>query len=191
MPRIEAATVAEHNAMRRVQVVTASADVLAEVGISGFTPAAVAKKAGLARSSMYQYYPSTDALLGTAVAELLRRSRDRMVAAVGAASTPAERVTAYIQAAIEDASEGHANLSDLAGIAMPEVCREAVRELHDELIEPLRAALADGGAPDPAIASVLVRGLVNSAVTAIGHGIPRERVEAATRDLVLRGFGLT
>ena len=57
MPRIEAATVAEHNAMRRRQVVDAAAEVLGDVGVGGFTPAAVAKRAGLARSSMYQYYP--------------------------------------------------------------------------------------------------------------------------------------
>ena len=50
--------------MRRAQVVAAAADVLRDKGVGGFTPAAVAKRAGLARSSMYQYYPSTEALLG-------------------------------------------------------------------------------------------------------------------------------
>ncbi|MEI2649358.1 MAG: TetR/AcrR family transcriptional regulator [Dermatophilaceae bacterium] len=157
MPRIDAPTVAEHNAMRRRQVVDAAALVLSEVGAAAFTPAAVAKQAGLARSSMYQYYPSTDALLGAAVAEMLERSRDRMIAAVAAADTPAERVTAYVREAIDDATSGHATIPDLSGMHMPEVCREGVRALHDELLAPLRAALrrrrgrqsGDGECPGP------------------------------------------
>jgi len=191
MPRIEAPTVAEHNAMRRAQVIAASGDVLAEVGVRGFTPAAVAKKAGLARSSMYQYYPSTEVLLGTAVAELLRRSRDRIVAAVGAAGTPAERVSAYVRAALDDAAEGHGSVPDVSGMPMPDFCREAVRALHDELLEPLRTALGDAGVADSQIAAQLVQGLVNAAVSAIHHGAPAQGTREATLDLVLRGFGLT
>ena len=111
MPRIEAPTVAEHNAMRRRQVIEAAADELRDGGLAGFTPAAVAKRAGLARSSMYQYYPSTDALLGAAITTLLQRSRDRAIAAVDTADTPAARVSAYIRAAIADARDGHSAVS--------------------------------------------------------------------------------
>ena len=120
MPRIEAATVAEHNAMRRRQVVDAAAEVLGDVGVGGFTPAAVAKRAGLARSSMYQYYPSTEALLGAAISEMLVRSRDRVSAAVDGAGTPAERVTAYVREAIADATSGHATMPDVHAIEMPD-----------------------------------------------------------------------
>ena len=190
MPRIDAPTVAEHNAMRRRQVVDAAALVLSEVGAAAFTPAAVAKQAGLARSSMYQYYPSTDALLGAAVAEMLERSRDRMIAAVAAADTPAERVTAYVREAIDDATSGHATIPDLSGMHMPEVCREGVRALHDELLAPLREALEDAEVDNPQMASVLVRGLVNAAVSAAKHGAPREALTTATIDFVLRGVGL-
>ncbi len=190
MPRIEAPTVAEHNVMRRRQVIEAAADELRDGGVVGFTPAAVAKRAGLARSSMYQYYPSTDALLGAAITTLLQRSRDRMVAAVDTADTPAERVTAYIRAAMADARDGHGAALEVSGVAMPEVCREGVRALHNQLREPLVSALRDGQAPDPGTLAILVQGLVNSAVSAVAHGAPLERIEAATIDLVLRGAGL-
>ncbi len=190
MPRIEAPTVAEHNAMRRRQVVGAAGAVLAERGVTGFTPAAVAARAGLARSSMYQYYPSTEALLGAAVAHLLESSRDRMVAAVAGATTPADRVAAYVRAAVTDATEGHTSLPDLASLEMPDVCRVAVRDLHDELLEPLREALADGGVADPSTSAMLVSGLVNAAVTAVRHGAEPEHTIRWTVDFVLRGAGL-
>ena len=190
MPRIEAPTVAEHNAMRRRQVVDAAALVLSEVGATAFTPAAVARQAGLARSSMYQYYPSTEALLGAAVAEMLERSRDRIVAAVAAVTTPEERVAAYVREAIADATSGHATIPDLSGMQMPEVCREGVRALHDQLLAPLRIALEDAQVDNPQMASILVRGLVNGAVGAAKHGAPREPLIEATIDFVLRGVGL-
>ena len=190
MPRIEAPTVAEHNAMRRRQVIEAAADELRDGGLAGFTPAAVAKRAGLARSSMYQYSPSTDALLGAAITTLLQRSRDRAIAAVDTADTPAARVSAYIRAAIADARDGHSAALEISGVAMPEVCREGVRVLHEQLREPLLSALRDAEVPDPQTLAVLVQGLVNAAASAVAHGAALERIEAGTIDLVLRGAGL-
>ena len=190
MPRIEAATVAEHNVMRRAQVVAAAADVLRDKGIGGFTPAAVAKRAGLARSSMYQYYPSTEALLGVGVAELLRRSAERMRVAVAQAATPRERVAAYVRAAVDDAAQGHGSLAELADLTMPDHCRESVRVLHDELLEPLRQALGDGGVPDADTGAMLVQGLVTSAVAAVKHGAPPARIVEATVDFVVRGLAV-
>lgn len=190
MPRIEAPTVAEHNVMRRRQVIDAAADVLRDGGVAGFSPAAVAKRAGLARSSMYQYYPSTDALLGAAITTMLERSRDRMVAAVDGAATPAERVTAYIRAAIADARDGHGAALDIAGVTMPEVCRDGIRLLHDQLRAPLLTALRDAEVSHPATVAILVQGLVNAAVSAVTHGASLDVLEAATVDLVLRGVGL-
>jgi AcrR family transcriptional regulator len=179
-----------HEALRVHEEALPARDVLRDAGVAGFTPAAVAKKAGLARSSMYQYYPSTDALLGAAITTMLERSRDRMVAAVNSADTPTERVTAYIRAAIADARDGHGVTPDIAGVAMPDVCREGVRVLHAELLEPLRSALVDAGVPDPMTVAQLVQGLVNAAVSAVAHGASMDRVGPATIDLVLRGVGL-
>ncbi|MFZ1286375.1 MAG: TetR/AcrR family transcriptional regulator [Candidatus Phosphoribacter sp.] len=190
MPRIEAPTVAEHNVMRRRQVIAAAAEVLSDGGVATFTPAAVAKRAGLARSSMYQYYPSTDALLGAAITELLQRSRDRMVAAVAAADSPAERITAYVRTALSDATTGHGATPDVSGMSMPEVCREGVRRLHDELLEPLRTALSDAAVQDPGTVAVLVRGLINAAASDVGHGTGSAAMADATIDFVLRGVGL-
>lgn len=81
-------------------------------------------------------------------------------------------------------------MPDIHAIEMPEVCREGVRALHDELMEPLRSALEDAGVPDPRMASVLVRGLVNAAVSAARRGAPRAALEDATVEFVLAGVGL-
>src|SRR5664280_1754315 len=117
MPRIEAPTVAEHSAMRRRQVVQGAMEVLAARGAAGLNPAAVAKKAGIARSSIYQYYPSTDALLGAAVVAMLERARDGVLAAMSGETTAAGRVRAYVRHAFDDVEAGHGTLpADLAAL---------------------------------------------------------------------------
>ena len=57
MPRIDAPTVAEHHVMRRDAIIAAARDLLGTAGASAVTPAAVAGRSGLARTSVYQYFP--------------------------------------------------------------------------------------------------------------------------------------
>lgn len=190
MPRIEAATVAEHNAMRRRQVAEAAVEVLVDKGVAGLHPAAVAARTGLARSTMYQYYPSTEALLGAAVESMLTTARDRALAAVARETTPANRVAAYLRVVCDDARSGHGRLTEIATMPMPDVCRDAVRALHEELTEPLREALAEAGVPDPTAVAAFVNGVVNAAAVAIDHGAPAEATTAAAIRFALAGAGM-
>lgn len=190
MPRIEAATVAEHNVMRRRQVVDAAVEVLTEKGVAGLHPAAVAARTGLARSTMYQYYPSTQALLGAAVEAMLAAARDRALAAVAGADTPVARVTAYLHSAMAEAQSGHGRLAEIATLPMPEVCREGIRALHEQMTEPLRQALAEAGTPDPGAVAGFVNAVVNAVAVAIRHGAPPESTIDAALRFALAGAGL-
>ena len=73
---------------------------------------------------------------------------------------------------------------------MPDHCRDSVRALHDELLQPLRQALGDGGVPDADTGAMLVQGLVTSAVTAVKHGAPPARIVEATVAFVVRGLAV-
>ncbi len=69
MPKINAPTVAEHRDQRRAALVHAGRDILASQGADAVTPAAVGAAAGIARSSVYQYFDSSVALLAAIVEE--------------------------------------------------------------------------------------------------------------------------
>jgi len=103
MPKIDAPTVVEHHARRRAAIVSAAVDLLGADGAGAVTPAAVAAVAGLARSSVYLYYPSTGALVGAAVEEVFRRALADLTEAMAGARTPEARVTAYVDAGIDAA----------------------------------------------------------------------------------------
>ena len=57
-PKIQAATIVEQRAMRQRQLIDAALAIALESGAANITVAAVAQRAGLARSSIYEYFSS-------------------------------------------------------------------------------------------------------------------------------------
>ncbi|MGO2741676.1 MAG: TetR family transcriptional regulator, partial [Cellulosimicrobium funkei] len=94
MPKIAAPTVAEHRAAQLRTLLDAARDLIREDG-SGLTLAAVAARAGLARSSVYQYFRSREELLDAVVADVVPRWSARITAAVATAASPEDAIVAY------------------------------------------------------------------------------------------------
>ncbi len=114
MPRIQAPTVAEHRAAQHRALLDAARQILAETGRPP-TLARVAARAGLARPSLYQYFRSAEDLLNAVVQDVFPRWSARVTAAMDAATTPADRVLAYVLTNFELITEGeHALATVLA-----------------------------------------------------------------------------
>nr|WP_301539718.1 TetR/AcrR family transcriptional regulator [Nocardioides sp. zg-DK7169] len=112
--------------------------------------AAVGRRAGLARSSVYQYFGSAEELLAAVVADVFPEWGARVADRVAAAGSPAERVWAYIEANVElFASAEQAVARALTRVVEPHVLAGPMREFHARLQVPLREALADFGEPEP------------------------------------------
>ena len=78
MPRIDAPTVAEHRDMRRASLLAAARDLLREGGSGALTMGALAQATGLSRPAVYEYFPSTDAVIAHLVVEELRRWHEQI-----------------------------------------------------------------------------------------------------------------
>ena len=170
MPRIDAPTVAAHHAMRHDAIVAAARETLVAEGVSAVTPAAVAAQAGLARTSVYQYYPSTGALVAAAVEAIFAEANAVLSGVVGRVGDPRERIHRYIAAALELAARNHGPFHPLSIVDLPPMCRARVRELHEELLAPLHAAVEDLGVGDPEIVVGLAFGAISAAAQLVDHG---------------------
>ncbi|MEZ5136913.1 MAG: helix-turn-helix domain-containing protein [Acidimicrobiales bacterium] len=62
-PRITAPTIAEHAACQETAILDAAADLFAERGVVGTEMADIAEAVGIARSSLYRYFPDKDHIL--------------------------------------------------------------------------------------------------------------------------------
>ncbi|MBT8226519.1 MAG: TetR/AcrR family transcriptional regulator [Dactylosporangium sp.] len=189
MPRIHAATVAEHRARQRAALIRAAVDILVEQGAVAVTPAAVGARAGLARSSVYQYFPSSQALIASIVEDGFPRANQAIAAALAGAHTPTERIDVYIRQTLRLAAEGaHRPAAALARADLPPSCRARLVELHAEQAVPLVEAVLDLGASSPELTAKLIGGMLRAAMAAIERGEAPGTVTRRTLDLVHGGL---
>lgn len=171
MPRIQAATVAEHRARQHRALLDAARTLLSEPGRrEGPGLGEVAARAGLARSSVYQYFASRDELFDAVVAELLPGWAAHVQDRMARSSTPGGKVRAYVESNLELVAAGdHAVLRGLAAVA-PAALAHSSAVLHDQLRQPLERALDEAGEDDPAGMSELVHAVVLAASRLLEEG---------------------
>lgn len=163
MPRIEAATVAEHRDQRRRAILDAARDLLAETGRAP-SLAEVGARAGLARSSLYEYVRSREGLLEAVVADVFPTWTAQVTAAIADAPTPGARVWAYVESNVAFFTGAEQRVARaLGGVVDPAVLHGPMQEFHRALQEPLRQALHDHGEPDVEATADLVDAMVLSA----------------------------
>lgn len=167
MPRITAATMAANNDQRRRALLDAARSLLAETGEAP-PVGLVATRAGLARTSVYQYFSSVDELLTAVVADVLPDWASQVADRVAHASTPGGRVWAYIEANVDlFAGSEQAVALALARVVDPAVLQAPLREFHARLQLPLLDALHDLGEPEPAAVAEHIDSLIMQATRGI------------------------
>jgi AcrR family transcriptional regulator len=186
VPRISAPTVVEHRARQRRAVLDAAAQVALEQGGRGVTFAAVSARSGLARSSLYEYFPSPDALLAELVVDSLDRVTAEVRSAVDAQRDPRLRLRAYVRAVLRLADSGDRALGRaLSDLELPPECSAALGAMHERLAAPLVDALAALGSADPARDAAYAQGVLEAAARRIeSGGGPRSEAAAAEAFIV-------
>ena len=183
MPRISAPTLVEHRERQREALLDAARELALDTAGQGITVAAVAERAGLARSSVYEYYPSTDSLMAHLVTVDLSHLAEDVAARMSRAADAEQRVAAFIRAWIAYRT-GRAQqvVSAVLAGAVPPECTAAVAHLETSATAPLVAALNELGVRDPERSAAFVRGVADQAADRIaGGGSLRSETAAAER----------
>ncbi|GGP07197.1 TetR/AcrR family transcriptional regulator [Nonomuraea glycinis] len=184
MPRIQAPTVAEHRAAQQRALLDAARDILTETGRPP-TLARVAARAGLARPSLYQYFRSAEDLLNAVVQDVFPRWSARVTAAMDAATTPADRVLAYVLTNFQLITEGeHALATVLAKVAPGDNVAEQSRAMHQQLLEPLAETLRTLGIPTVPETAEMINAIVFVGSRLIESGTDPETVWESARTLL-------
>jgi AcrR family transcriptional regulator len=189
VPKIAAASVADHRAMQRAAIVGAVADLLVEGGYAALSFGAVAERAGLARPSVYWYFKSKDDLVLAACEDRLPRFLDRVRRAMARARTPHTRLAAFVRAQLQAAGDGeHRFALALEHAPLSPGTWQRIRDLHDRFAPDIADTLRRLGHPHPDVLADLVQGVVNSGVERIDAGEPPARVIRLATELVLHGI---
>ena len=188
MPRISAPTIHEHVARQEDAVISAATRLFAERGFADVTMADIATEVGLARTSLYRYFPDKDHILVV----WLRREIDSLVehsTAIARSRRPATArlrrwLSLQLDYLLDPEHQLFTRIASTVGTLSPEVVA-AIGEQHRRLyetIEPIISeALAEAGqgSRDPVIVSRFVIGLLAAASqeAARGAALPSIRRE--------------
>ena len=198
MPRISAPTVREHVARQERAILDAAADLFATRGVADTDLADIARAVGLARSSLYRYFPDKDHILAAWLGHEIQ-PLEAEVARIESDDLPAiERIDAWIEAVLDWVGRSGGDLLPrlLAQVgAVTAEVQEVIGTFEAQLREPLRRMVADAvgsavdagadepvgsqAGTDPVLAADLLLGAVDAGIDAVGRGAPTEVVRGA------------
>jgi AcrR family transcriptional regulator len=182
MPRIETETLAQHRDWRRNQLIEAAAGIALESGGSAVTVAAVAQRAGLSRTSVYEYFGSSADLIADLVLEELNNFALYLRDAVSDTEQPIESIAAWIQSALTYIADGrHLLAKALNATSLPQERTAAIGAAHRALLAPLVTGLTAMGVKDNQRALLFIQAITDASTKRIegGHDAEAE-IKSAT-----------
>jgi len=183
VPKIQAPTLIAHRELRRQQLMSAAMELAMNQGASAITVAAVAAKAGLARSSVYEYFESSADLVADLVIEELDYYTERLAAAIKDATDPFEQIELWIAEGLRYVADGrHMLVKSLNTIQTPAYRKDEIALGHRKLMAPLRKALEETGVKNPMSAAAFLQSVTDAASVRIDAGNDAElEIQSATQ----------
>lgn len=152
-----------------------AADLMREDGASAVTMGAIAERAGLSRTAVYEYYRSAGDLIADVIVDELSAWADHLDDCCAGIDDPRLRLETWIRSALAYVADGRHALARAAGDAtLSPVRRAQVASMHRDLARPIVEAVADLGVPSADRYAGYVWGIVDSAT---------RRIDAAQRPI--------
>lgn len=193
MPRITAATVPEHHQHQRDAILDAVGELLADQGYAGLELAAVGRKVGLARTSIYRYAGDKDHLIAQWLDRALEPAMQRGAQVLDSTAPAEQRLVDWAESQLEFATERRQGaavrlMAEFDGL--PESIRHAITAGHEQLNQRLqrtvREALEGQSDRDAGIVVTLFNGIAGAASARVGSSGPTPELRAETRRAILR-----
>ena len=171
VPHIETKTLAQHRDWRRGQLIESAAAIAIESGGAAVTVAAVAQRAGLSRTSVYEYFSSSSDLVADLVIDELENFASVLEAAVGDCEDPFKCIESWVSAALQYIADGrHLLAKALNATSLPQDRAAAIGTAHRALLAPLSKALTQIGVKDIAQALAYIQATTDVATKRIEAG---------------------
>ncbi len=189
MPKIETQTLSQHRDWRRSQLIEAAAAIALESGGEAVTVGAVAARAGLSRTSVYEYFASSADLAADLVIEELTSFGQELKEISAAGQTPTEAIDLWIEGSLQYIADGrHLLAKALNAIDLPRNRGAAIGMAHKALLAPLRSKLEELGVSDVNFAMTLIQSTTDGASRRIESGDDAELVITTTREFCIAGL---
>lgn len=189
MPKISAPTVAEHRASRRAALIRAGEEALREGGLAAVIPRGVCERAGLSRSSFYDYFTTRDDLLAAMAIEAIERWDAELDVELAGVERGLPALRRFVEATMSMTADGRHEIAGvLRDVNLAPSDMEDLMELHEVLMRPLLRILGDLEIAEPGTAMVLVNGVLGAGIQLVSHGTDHRLVSEEVYRLLTSGL---
>lgn len=189
MPRIQTDSLAAHRDWRRSQLIDAAAAIALESGGQAITVAAVAQRAGLSRTSVYEYFASSADLVADLVVDELESFAHDLKVAVTDETDPYNSIQIWISTSLLYIADGrHLLAKALNAVELPRDRSADIGAAHRALLAPLTASLQEMGVRDVPQALALLQSITDVATKRIENGADAEGEISQTIAFCLAGI---
>ncbi|MDH6136976.1 AcrR family transcriptional regulator [Kitasatospora sp. MAA4] len=191
VPKIRAATLAEHRQLQRAALLDAARSLLTEGGMDALTFPALASRTGLARSSVYEYFRSRAAVVEQLCESDFPLWAAEIEAGMASCATPLSQIEAYVRGQLALADDPrHRAIAAISALELDDAARERIRTAHTGLVTLVVNALQELGHDQPRLAAALLQGVVEAAVKRTEGRPEEERGAVADAAVALALHGL-
>lgn len=189
MPKIVTETLAQHRDWRRGQLIEAAAAIALESGGAAVTVAAVAARAGLSRTSVYEYFASSADLAADLVIDELKIFGEELAEISAQTSSAIDAIDLWIDGSLRYIADGrHLLAKALNAVDLPRNRGAEIGAAHGALLAPLRSKLDELGIKDVNFALSLIQSTTDGASKRIERGDDAELVIEQTREFCIAGL---
>jgi AcrR family transcriptional regulator len=189
MPRISTTSLAQHRDWRRNQLIEAAAAIALESGGEAVTVAAVAQRAGLSRTSVYEYFAGSSDLIADLIIEELQTFSLTLEEAIAGISEPTDAIEQWITTSLFYVADGrHLLAKALNSTQLPQERSVAIGAAHRRLLSSLTQNLQDLGVTDIHQALSLIQAATDVATKRIESGNDAESEISMTSRFCIAGI---
>ena len=189
MPKINTEKLAQHREWRRQQLIDAAAAIALESGGAAVTVASVAERAGLSRTSVYEYFASSAELTADLVIDELNGFVSALTDAIKNPENPELAIEQWITAALRYIADGrHLLAKALSATDTPKDRAAEIGAAHRALLAPLRNSLISMKIKDISQAMALLQGATDVATKRIEGGADANLEIATTTAFCIAGL---
>lgn len=189
VPRIQEANIREQRAMRQRQLIDAAMSLALEGGVNAVTVSSVAKRAGLSRSSIYEYFSSSADLIADLVLEELENYNNRLQSSVAGIEEPYLYLELWIKESLQYVIDGrHILVKSLNSVNTPNFRKSEIALGHKRLVASMKKPFESLGIKDIGAALSYLQSAVDSAAQRIEAGAPAELELQLTQKFVIGGI---
>jgi AcrR family transcriptional regulator len=189
MPRISTTSLAQHRDWRRNQLIEAAAAIALESGGEAVTVAAVAQRAGLSRTSVYEYFASGADLIADLIIDELDSFSLILEEAIAGITEPSDAIECWISTSLIYVADGrHLLAKALNSTQLPQERSTAIGAAHRRLLASLTQNLQVLGVRDIHQALSLIQAATDVATKRIESGNDAESEISMTSRFCIAGI---